>query len=197
MSKVARKQHTAEFKAKVALEAIRGELTLAELAAKHGIDQTMIATWKKQAVEGMATTFSGKTEAMQATSAAELTKPHVKMCQWWSSAIFVEGLRSMGVDRKRMVMDPAHPHLSIVRQCGLVSISRWAFYYEPTDETPLNLVPMRLIDELFLEIPFYGVRQMARYLRRQSDVVGPKRTSRPMAKMPDADAHKLAPRAGC
>jgi transposase-like protein len=43
----------ADFKAKVALEAIRGDLTLAELAAKHGIHPTMIATWKRQAVAGM------------------------------------------------------------------------------------------------------------------------------------------------
>lgn len=72
---------TLTFRAKVALEAIRGELTLAELAAKHGIHQTMIATWKKQAVEGMAATFSGKAEAVQATSEAELAKLHAKIGQ--------------------------------------------------------------------------------------------------------------------
>src|SRR3546814_5942679 len=54
-----RKRYLADFKAKVALEAIRGDLTLAELAAKHGIHHTMIASWKKQAIEGMASTFSG------------------------------------------------------------------------------------------------------------------------------------------
>jgi transposase-like protein len=43
MGKVTRKRYTAEFKAKVALDAIRGELTLAELASRHGIHQTMIA----------------------------------------------------------------------------------------------------------------------------------------------------------
>jgi len=47
MGKVTRKRYTAEFKAKVALEAIKGDLTLAELAGKHGIHQTMIATWKR------------------------------------------------------------------------------------------------------------------------------------------------------
>lgn len=63
MGKVTRKRYSADFKAKVALEAIKGDLTLAELAAKHGIHQTMVATWKRQAVEGMAATFSGKSEA--------------------------------------------------------------------------------------------------------------------------------------
>ena len=73
MGKVTRRRYTADFKAKVALEAIRGELTLAELAAKHGIHQTMIAAWKKQAVEGMAATFSGKAEAVQATVEGPIT----------------------------------------------------------------------------------------------------------------------------
>jgi len=81
MGKVTRKRYTADFKAKVALEAIRGEQTLAELSAKHGIHQTMIAAWKKQAVEGMAATFSGKAEAVQATSDAELEKLHAKIGQ--------------------------------------------------------------------------------------------------------------------
>lgn len=47
--KTTRKWYSAEFKAKVALEAIRGDLTLAELAAKHGIHHTVIAAWKRQA----------------------------------------------------------------------------------------------------------------------------------------------------
>jgi transposase len=81
MGKVTRKRYTADFKAKVALEAIRGELTLAELASRHGIHQTMIAAWKKQAVDGMTATFSGKAEAVQATSEAELAKLHAKIGQ--------------------------------------------------------------------------------------------------------------------
>jgi transposase len=76
-----RKRYGAEFKAKVALEAIRGELTLAELASRHGIHPTMIATWKRQAIEGMAATFSGKSEAVQAMSEAEVSKLHAKIGQ--------------------------------------------------------------------------------------------------------------------
>jgi transposase len=81
MGKVTRKRYTAEFKARVALEAIRGELTLAELASRHGIHQTMIAAWKKQAVDGMASTFSGKADAGPVTSETELAKLHAKIGQ--------------------------------------------------------------------------------------------------------------------
>lgn len=55
-----RKRYTAAFKAGVALEAIRGEMTLVQLATKHGVHHIMIANWKRRAIEDMATSFSGR-----------------------------------------------------------------------------------------------------------------------------------------
>ena len=81
------------------------------------------------------------------------------------------------------MIEADHPRLSVARQCALVSISRSAFYYRPAGETPLNLALMRLIDEVFLETPWYGSRQMARHRRRQGDTVGRKRVRRLMARM--------------
>jgi putative transposase len=81
------------------------------------------------------------------------------------------------------MIEPAHPRLSIQQQCRLVSISRSAFYYQPTGESPLNLTLMRLIDQQFLETPWYGSRQMARYLRRLGHCVGRMRVRRLMAKI--------------
>lgn len=52
-----RKSYTAEFKAKVALEALREQSTLAQLAAKHGLHANQITLWKKEALEGMASVF--------------------------------------------------------------------------------------------------------------------------------------------
>ena len=48
MSMTTRKRYGAEFEAKVALEAVRGELTLSQLGAKYGVHQTMINARKKQ-----------------------------------------------------------------------------------------------------------------------------------------------------
>ena len=45
-----RRKFSAEFKAKVALEALSGELPLAELASKYDVHPTQIAGWKRQAV---------------------------------------------------------------------------------------------------------------------------------------------------
>ena len=76
------------------------------------------------------------------------------------------------------MVDPTHPRISIVRQCRLVSIARSSFYDAGTGESPLTLRLMRLIDGQFLETPFYGSRQMTRWLRRQGDMVSRKRVRR-------------------
>jgi putative transposase len=89
----------------------------------------------------------------------------------------------MSVERRRQMIEPGHPILSVVRQCELVSISRSGFYYQPVGETELNLALMRLIDAQFLETPWYGSRQMASHLRRAGYEVGRKRIRRLMAKM--------------
>ena len=76
-----------------------------------------------------------------------------------------------------------HPRLSIRRQCELVSISRASFYRQPAGESTENLELMRLIDEAFMEMPWYGSRQMARHLRRLGWRIGRKRVRRLMKKI--------------
>ncbi len=65
----------------MALDAIRGEQTVAQLAAKHGVHQTMINAWKKQAIEGMSGVFSGRAEAAETARAGEIDQLHAKIGQ--------------------------------------------------------------------------------------------------------------------
>ena len=83
------------------------------------------------------------------------------------------------------MIKPAHRKLklSIVRQCSLLRISRSSFYFQSKGESMLNLKLMRLMDEQFLQTPFYGSRQMARWLRRQGYIVARKRVRRLMRKI--------------
>uniref|UniRef100_UPI0035653BAD IS3 family transposase n=1 Tax=Azospirillum argentinense TaxID=2970906 RepID=UPI0035653BAD len=171
-----RKRYSAEFKAKVALEAIRGELTVSQLVAKHGVHQTLINAWKKQAMEGLAGVFSGKAEAAETSHQGEVEKLHAMIGQLVVERDFLrKGLRTMSIGRRRELIEPEHPQLSITRQCALVSLSRSSYYGPGKGEPAANLELMRLIDEQFLETPWYGSRQMTRHLRRHGHEINRKR----------------------
>ena len=152
--KTTRKRYSADCKAKVALEAIRGDLTLAELAAKHGVHHRMIASWKRQAIDGMAGTFSGAGDAVRAASDAELEKLHAKIAQLdVERDFFCESLRSMNVGRRRAMVEPDHHRLSISAQCRQLRISRSSCYYAPVPETYETLALMTVIDDTIMECP--------------------------------------------
>lgn len=69
------------------------------------------------------------------------------------------------------------------RQCALLGLNRASFYYRPVPEDPANLHLMRLIDQQYLETPFYGWPRMTVMLRRQGYVVNGKRVRRLMRLM--------------
>jgi transposase len=75
-----KKRYTAAFKAQVALEALRGELTAAQLAVKHNIHVTMVGDWKRQAQAGLAGIFAGPSASdAKKNDEAELEKLHAKI----------------------------------------------------------------------------------------------------------------------
>jgi putative transposase len=81
------------------------------------------------------------------------------------------------------MVEAGHPRLSLLRQCQLLRISRSSVYYTPIGETEQNLRLMRLIDEQFMETPWFGTRLMTKHLRRQNFAVSRKRIRRLMRVM--------------
>ena len=79
MSRRSRRNHSPTFKAKVALAAIKGEKTLAELAQLHDVHTTQIAAWKSQLLEGAAGVFSAGSSVQPPSTGADLKTLHAKI----------------------------------------------------------------------------------------------------------------------
>jgi len=89
----------------------------------------------------------------------------------------------MSLFEKQSCIEPAHPRLSISRQCKLLGLHRSSYYRQnnyPMKESRENLKLMRLIDEEYTRHPFYGSRKMRDYLGRCDYKVNRKRVQRLM-----------------
>ena len=75
--------------------------------------------------------------------------------------------------QRRELTDRQHRHLSIVRQCQLMGVSRSSLYYRPKGTPPGDLSLMQAMDRQYLETPFYGSRRMKASLDRQGMTVPP------------------------
>lgn len=76
-----RKNHTKEFKAKVALEAIRQHKTINELTGEYGVHATQINLWKKQALAVIPEAFSGKKECVRDNQQKDIDELHRQIGQ--------------------------------------------------------------------------------------------------------------------
>ena len=89
----------------------------------------------------------------------------------------------MSPARRRELVDRRHRHLSVVRQCQLMGVSRSSLYYRAKGTSQQDLSLMRELDRHYLETPFYGSRRMRASLERQGMPVSRKRVQRLMRLM--------------
>ena len=178
-----RKRHSPDFKARVAVEAIRGLKTTAQLASEFQVHPVQISQWKRQALDRLPEAFGREASSGQ-RSEAELTAPlfeeigRLKMeLDWLKKSL------PRSREAKAMLIEPRHPQLSVARQCALLDLPRSSCYFAPAGESAENLALMRRIDAQYLKTPFFGSRQMTAWLRRQGHPVNRKRVQRLMGRM--------------
>ena len=73
-----RRRFSGDLKAKVALEALRGDRTLQEIASKHQVHPNQVSTWKRQAIEGLGEVFSNGVDRRRRDHESEVRELHAK-----------------------------------------------------------------------------------------------------------------------
>jgi putative transposase len=170
-----RSHYTADFKAKVALAAIKGQQTVNEIAATYSVHPNRVLQWKKQALEVLPDAFSNRrgrgsqdAEALQARLYQQIGQLKVEL-DWLKKKL------DCPLEQRRQWVEPHHEGISVRRQCQLLGVSRVALYYQPVDESAENLHPMRSLDEQYTRGPFDGGLRMTAWLRHQGHQVNFKR----------------------
>ena len=76
-----RRRFTGDFKAKVALEVLRGDRTIQEIATRHKVHPNQVSTWKRQAMEGLGAMFSNGIDKARVEHEDEVHDLHAKIGQ--------------------------------------------------------------------------------------------------------------------
>lgn len=163
-SKTQRKKYGGQFKAKVALSAIRGEQTANEIASLYGVHPVQVAKWKGQLLKSAPQVFDNGQGRATEQALIDLLYRQVGKRQveneWLKKNLVCYELAD-----KRNLIDPNYSAISVARQCELVGLARSSLYYQPVGLSREELEIMRLIDEQYTRTPFYGRRRMRRWLK--------------------------------
>ncbi len=155
------KSYTAEFKAKVALEAVKGDKQFSELAFKYDVHPSQVTQWKKDLLSNLPDIFSSKKkkqekqrEHTEAKLFEEIGRLKVEV-NWLK-----KNLTSLTDSDRKQMLDSLVKNISISRQCNLLGISRSAYYYESTRSDKMDIQTKRLIDKIYIRHPFKGSRRI-------------------------------------
>lgn len=177
-----RNNYNAEFKARVALEALKGHKTINELVSHFGVHPTLINQWKKHLQTELPQIVSNRREKREQDHEALQAQLYQQIGQLVELDWLKKNL-DLDIDAKRALVEPEHPQISIARQCELLGLSRSTYYYHSQGESPENLQLMKLLDEKYTDDPYYGIRRMTAWLRSQGYRVNHKRVARLLRKM--------------
>jgi putative transposase len=183
MSKRPRRNHSPAFKGKVALAAVKGEKTLAELAQQFDVHLNQMTQWKAQLLDGAVGVF-GSEKAASANPPVDVKTLHAKIGELTLANDFfrARARQSRSVAERKAMIDRSHA-LPLARQAEELGISRGSLYYQPQPVLATHLGFMRRMDELHLEYPFAGSRMLRELLLAEGFTVGRLHVSTLMKRM--------------
>lgn len=156
------------------------------IAQRHEVHQVQVSQWNKEVAERLPEVFAKPSaQVKDEIAAAQKEKElYARIGQLQMELDWLKKkLARLGVEERRGMIKAKHPGLSVKRQCELLELPRSTYYHRAEPESDENLTVMRVIDETYLALPFFGSRQMTRWLRRQGHTVNRKRVRRLMAAM--------------
>jgi putative transposase len=163
-----RRVHAPAFKAKVALEAIKEQKTIAELSSIYKVHTTQITKWKRLALDILAQDLSQRIKQRERDDQELIQELYQQIGRLkvevdflkkrWASLANNNHLRPKDI---ALHIDKADSVLPVGKQAELLGIARSSLYYQPKPVPDKTLLIMNAIDEVYTARPFYGSRRIA------------------------------------
>ncbi|MFY9826250.1 MAG: IS3 family transposase [Thermoanaerobaculia bacterium] len=183
MTRRPRRNHTPAFKAKVALAAVKGDRTLAQLAEQFDVHPNQITSWKAQLEGGAADVFGPGGGNGAAQPAVDVKSLHAKIGALTLENDFLgRSAQQGGIAERKAMIDREH-NLPITKQADVLCISRGSVYYLPRPVPEADLAIMRRLDRLHLESPFAGSRMLRGLLVAEGCKIGRRHVKTLMKRM--------------
>ena len=179
-----KRNHTANFKAEVALSALKAELTQAQITSKYNVHTTQIGKWKVAALEAIKDCFSKKHERNEVETDTLVSGLYEQIGRLQTELNWLKKSVELTIDEKRQLILPTNPDITLQRQCELLGLSRSSYYYQPAPLSREDERLMQLLDRHYTELPFEGKIKRSLWLSNQVGyTVGRKRVASLMEKM--------------
>lgn len=172
------KSFSADFKTKVVLELLEGDLTLSEISSKYEVTAKSIQTWKQQFLENASLAFDvGSATKAYKEEISDLKEENEQLAKALGKATvkaeWAEGkLKSLDLISKKSLIESKQSPLTILEQCEIVGISRSSYYYEHKSYNQQAIKIMHKIDEIYTDASFYGYRRIHRELQESGFKIG-------------------------
>lgn len=162
---VNKKTYTAAEKAKIALEAIKGDLSMAQISSQYNVHVTQIRAWKAQALEALQNGFDNKSDKIKQQNEILVDKLYSQIgqltieCEWLK-----KNLSNLSFEQRKIMIDKTE-RISLRRQCALLNIAKSTIYYKQRPiVTEEELAIINKIDEIYTAHPYFGTRRMKKEL---------------------------------
>ena len=186
MTKKTRRKIDAALKAKIALEAVREQATVADLAQRYEFSSPQPdlrlgeAVARKRCAGVRPECWSRRRKDGAKDDGRSLRQNRSTHCR---AGFFSAEVRTMSAPDRRDMLARDDKNLSIRRQCALLGVARSGVYRAKKPANDNDVALMRRIDELFTAWPFLGSRRMTAMLRAAGEMVNRKRMQRLMRRM--------------
>lgn len=164
------KKYSADFKAKVVLELLSGDETVAQISSKYSIISKSLLNWKKTFLANASLAFNIDSAVAEFKieiheKEKEVSELHRQLGKRTAELEWAaKKLKSLDFKTKKCLIKSEPNSISIVRQCELSKFNRSNYYYEQAPISAQKLSLLKAIDEIYTEIPFYGYRKVYRQL---------------------------------